>query len=272
MDRRQLINRAVWQISERSSETPGASAGEPAMPPSHKVVSHAEWIEARQELLRKEKEFTRLRAQMSEQQRALPWDAVDKSYAFDGPDGRETLSDLFAGRSQLIVYHFMFGPDWSAGCPHCSFWADNFDGAVVHLAQRDVTMVAVSRAPWATLAAYRERMGWRFKWVSSGGTDFNFDFQDLVRARGRRQPGHHLQLRPPGAGQIGPRGPQRLLQGRRAHLPHLFDLCARHRRGERGLPAARSGAEGPRRGRASAILGAPPRRVRRRRRGLTRKG
>jgi predicted dithiol-disulfide oxidoreductase (DUF899 family) len=177
MDRRQLINRAVWQISERSSETPGASAGEPAMPPSHKVVSHAEWIEARQELLRKEKEFTRLRAQMSEQQRALPWEAVDKSYAFDSPDGRETLSDLFAGRSQLIVYHFMFGPDWSAGCPHCSFWADNFDGAVVHLAQRDVTMVAVSRAPWATLAAYRERMGWRFKWVSSGGTDFNFDFQ-----------------------------------------------------------------------------------------------
>jgi predicted dithiol-disulfide oxidoreductase (DUF899 family) len=147
------------------------------MPPSYKVVSHAEWIEAREELLRKEKEFTRLRAQMSEQQRALPWEAVDENYAFDGPEGRETLSDLFAGRGQLIVYHFMFGPDWSAGCPHCSFWADNFDGAIVHLAQRDVTLVAVSRAPRARLAAYRERMGWRFKWVSSGGTDFSFDFQ-----------------------------------------------------------------------------------------------
>jgi predicted dithiol-disulfide oxidoreductase (DUF899 family) len=151
--------------------------GEPAMSPSHKVVSHSEWMAARQELLRKEKEFTRLRAQMSEQQRALPWEAVDKSYAFDGADGRETLSDLFGGRSQLIVFHFMFGPDSSAGCPHCSFWADNFDGAIVHLAQRDVTMVAVSRAPYAKLADYRQRMGWRFKWVSSGDTDFNFDFQ-----------------------------------------------------------------------------------------------
>jgi predicted dithiol-disulfide oxidoreductase (DUF899 family) len=147
------------------------------MSPRHEVVSHSEWIEARRELLRKEKEFTRLRARMSEQQRALPWEAVDKSYAFDGPDGRETLSDLFAGRSQLIVYHFMFGPEGSAGCQFCSFWADNFDGAIVHLAQRDVTMVAVSRAPYAKLAAYRQRMGWRFKWVSSGDTDFNFDFQ-----------------------------------------------------------------------------------------------
>ena len=147
------------------------------MSPRHTIVSHAEWIAARQELLRKEKEFTRLREQMSEQQRALPWEAVDKDYVFDGPDGSETLSDLFAGRSQLIVFHFMFAPDASAGCPHCSFWADNFDGAIAHLAQRDVTMLAASRAPYAKLADYRERMGWRFKWVSSGGTDFNFDFQ-----------------------------------------------------------------------------------------------
>ncbi len=113
---------------------------------------------------------------MSQQRRDLPWERVDREYVFDGPNGKETLSDLFAGRSQLIVYHFMFGPDWEVGCPHCSFWADNFDEIVVHLNQRDVTMLAVSRAPYSKLAAYKKRMGWHFKWVSSSGTDFNFDY------------------------------------------------------------------------------------------------
>jgi predicted dithiol-disulfide oxidoreductase (DUF899 family) len=142
----------------------------------HKVVAHDVWLRARKAFLNKEKEFTKLRDKLNQQRRNLPWERVEKRYVFTGPDGRETLADLFAGRSQLIVYHFMFGPEWKAGCPHCSRWADNFNGVIVHLNQRDVTMVAVSRAPFARLAAYRKRMGWSFKWVSSHGSDFNFDY------------------------------------------------------------------------------------------------
>jgi predicted dithiol-disulfide oxidoreductase (DUF899 family) len=133
----------------------------------HAVVTHDEWIAARKELLDQEKEFTRRRDELSARRRALPWEAVDKEYVFEGPDGEETLSDLFAGRSQLIVYHFMFDPEWDEGCKSCSFWADNFDPNIVHLKARDVTMVAVSRAPFEKLAAYRDRMGWSFKWISS---------------------------------------------------------------------------------------------------------
>ncbi len=142
----------------------------------HKVVSHDKWMAARKKLLVKEKQLTRLADKLAKERRALPWEAVTKEYVFEGPSGRETLAQLFDGRSQLVVYHFMFGPDWDAGCPHCSRWADNFNGIIVHLNQRDVTMVAVSRAPYAKLAAYRQRMGWSFKWVSSFGSDFNFDF------------------------------------------------------------------------------------------------
>jgi len=137
------------------------------------VVSEKAWITARKKLLAKEKAFTRSRDKLAAARRALPWQAVGKEYGFVGPDGRKTLPELFDGRSQLIVYHFMFGPGWGAGCPH---WADSFDGAIVHLNHRDVTMVAISRAPYAELAAYHQRMGWRFKWYSSAGTDFNFDF------------------------------------------------------------------------------------------------
>ena len=144
---------------------------------NHKVVSHREWIEARRELLKKEKEFTRLRDQLSQWRRDLPWERVEKSYVFEGPTGKESLSDLFDKRSQLVVYHFMFDPDWDAGCPHCSHWADNFDRVIVHLNQRDVTMIAVSRAPYSRLVVYERRMGWSFKWVSSFGSDFNFDYQ-----------------------------------------------------------------------------------------------
>ncbi len=143
---------------------------------SHEVVSRERWIAARKRLLVQEKKFTRAREKLSGLQRSLPWEPVDKDYVFEGPDGKESLADLFAGRSQLVVYHFMFGPDWEAGCPHCSFWADGFDPMIVHLNQRDVSMVAISRAPYARLAAYRKRMGWTFKWLSSLGTDFNFDF------------------------------------------------------------------------------------------------
>jgi len=142
----------------------------------HRVVSHKTWIEARRKFLAKEKNFTRLRDELNRQRRALPWEAVTKHYVFEGADGKQTLPELFDGRSQLVVYHFMFGPDWNAGCPHCSRWADNFNGVIVHLNQRDVTMIAVSRAPYTKLAAYRQRMGWSFKWVSSSGSDFNFDF------------------------------------------------------------------------------------------------
>jgi predicted dithiol-disulfide oxidoreductase (DUF899 family) len=142
----------------------------------HPVVTLEQWVSARKALLAKEKEFTRLRDELSRQQRELPWVKVTEPYSFEGPRGKETLADLFEGRSQLVVYHFMFGPDWEAGCPHCSFWADNFDRVIVHLNQRDVTMVAVSRAPYPKLAAYEKRMGWSFKWVSSAGSTFNFDY------------------------------------------------------------------------------------------------
>ena len=143
----------------------------------HKIVSREEWIETRKALMAREKELTRARDRLSEERRALPWVKVDKTYVFDGPNGKETLSDLFAGRSQLIVYHFMFAPEWEAGCKSCSFWADNFNGIVPHLSQRDVSMVAVSRAPLGKLEAFRKRLGWTFKWASSGDSDFNFDYQ-----------------------------------------------------------------------------------------------
>ncbi len=143
---------------------------------NHPVVSHEVWLSARKEFLTKEKEFTQLRDELSQQRRELPWEAVDKNYIFEGPKGKQTLPELFDGRSQLIVYHFMFDPSWEAGCPHCSFWADNFNGIIMHLNQRDATMIAVSRAPYGKLAAYEKRMGWNFKWVSSFETDFNFDY------------------------------------------------------------------------------------------------
>jgi predicted dithiol-disulfide oxidoreductase (DUF899 family) len=145
--------------------------------PTHPVVSRQEWIAARKELLAKEKQLTRQRDELTRQRRDLPWVKVEKQYTFEGPQGARSLNELFAGRSQLIVYHFMYGPDWKEGCPSCSFWADNFEGIPVHLAHRDATLVAVSRAPYQKLAAYRRRMGWTFPWYSSHGSDFNFDFQ-----------------------------------------------------------------------------------------------
>jgi predicted dithiol-disulfide oxidoreductase (DUF899 family) len=142
----------------------------------HQVVAPDEWLSVRKEFLVKGKEFNRLRDQLSQQRRDLPWEPVDKEYVFDGPDGKQTLAELFDGRSQLIVYHFMFAPDWDAGCPSSSLWADNFEGIPIHLNHRDVTFVAISRAPYSKLAAYEQRMGWTFKWLSSSETDFNFDY------------------------------------------------------------------------------------------------
>jgi predicted dithiol-disulfide oxidoreductase (DUF899 family) len=142
----------------------------------HQVVSHEDWLDARRELLAREKEFTRLRDQLTEQRRALPWERVTKEYVFEGPAGKESLADLFAGKSQLVVYHFMFHPSWAEGCPSCSFWADNFQGIIVHLAHRDVTLVAVSKARLEQIEAFKRRMGWNFKWLSSFDNDFNRDY------------------------------------------------------------------------------------------------
>ena len=151
----------------------------------HPVVSKDEWLRARQELLAREKEFTKARDRLTEFRRDLPWEAVEKEYLFDGPRGQKTLPELFDGRSQLVVYHAMFDPSrvspataWTAdaACEQCSFWADNFNGIIVHLNHRDVTMIAVSRAPYEKLSAYKNRMGWSFTWVSSENGDFNRDF------------------------------------------------------------------------------------------------
>ncbi len=144
---------------------------------NHEVVSKEKWTEARKALLAKEKEFTRQRDELSRLRRELPWEKVEKTYVFDGPRGKETLAALFAGRNQLIVYHFMLGPGWAEGCKSCSFLADHFDGSVVHLDHRDVTLAVVSRAPFAEIEAFKKRMGWRFKWVSSNANTFNFDYR-----------------------------------------------------------------------------------------------
>jgi predicted dithiol-disulfide oxidoreductase (DUF899 family) len=143
----------------------------------HRIVSRDEWLVARKAHLAEEKAFTRARDALSRQRRELPWVKVDKAYVFDGPNGKETLAGLFGNKSQLIVYHFMLGPDWEEGCPSCSLLADHFDGAAIHLAQRDVAFVVVSRAPLSQIEAFKRRMGWHFKWVSSFGTDFNYDYQ-----------------------------------------------------------------------------------------------
>jgi predicted dithiol-disulfide oxidoreductase (DUF899 family) len=143
----------------------------------HRVVSHEAWLVARKAHLAKEKEFTRLRDALSAERRALPWERVEKAYVFEGPNGPQSLADLFGDKHQLIVYHFMFGPNWEEGCPSCSFWADNFNGIGVHLNHRDTALVAISRAPVERLEAYRQRMGWTFPWYSSLHSDFNFDYQ-----------------------------------------------------------------------------------------------
>jgi predicted dithiol-disulfide oxidoreductase (DUF899 family) len=143
----------------------------------HSIVSQEKWLQLRKELLSKEKELTRLRDRLNAERRGLPWVRVEKNYVFDAPGGKVSLKELFAGRTQLVIYHFMFGPDWNEGCPSCSFVSDHIDGALPHLAARDATMVMVSRAPLAKIEAFKKRMGWRFTWASSYGSDFNPDFR-----------------------------------------------------------------------------------------------
>ncbi len=145
--------------------------------PGTKVVSREEWLAARKAFLAKEKEFTRLRDELSQQRREMPWEKVEKKYVFEGVNGKATLGDLFDGRTQLLVYHFMFGPGWEQGCPSCSFLADSFDGITIHLAQRDASFVAISRATLPEIEAFKKRMGWKFKWFSSNGNEFNYDYK-----------------------------------------------------------------------------------------------
>lgn len=142
----------------------------------HPIVSHEQWLAKRKELLRKEKELTQLQDHVAAERRDLPWEHVDKNYVFDGPGGKVTLVELFAGRSQLAIYHFMFGPDWQEGCPSCSYVADHINATLPHLAARDVTVAVVSRAPLAKIEPFKKRLGWRFNWVSSNSSDFNADY------------------------------------------------------------------------------------------------
>jgi predicted dithiol-disulfide oxidoreductase (DUF899 family) len=143
---------------------------------NRKVVSQKEWLVARKKLLLEEKKFSKLRDKLNLQRRRLPWVKIEKEYVFESPSGEATLGDLFCGKSQLLIYHFMFSPRWKEGCAHCSFWADHFDSVNIHIGQRDTAFAVVSRAPLKKIAGFKKRMGWRFKWVSSHGSDFNFDF------------------------------------------------------------------------------------------------
>src|SRR5499425_1290465 len=174
-----------------------------------RIGTHDEWLKERLQLLKDEKELTRRSDELARQRQELPWVRIDKQYRFDTDQGQATLADLFGGRSQLIVYHFMFGPPYAAGCPACSAIADGFDGSVVHLANHDVSFCAVSRAPLAKLQAYKRRMGWSFPWASSFGSDFNYDFQ-AGHTKEQEQSGvgeynfRAMDMRPPEAGEESP--------------------------------------------------------------------
>ncbi len=234
----------------------------------HKIVSHDEWVAARKAHLAEEKAFTRARDALSKKRRELPWEKVGKAYTFDGPNGKEGLADLFGGESQLIVYHFMMGPDWEEGCPSCSLIADHFDGAVAHLAQRDVALVVVSRAPLAQIEKFKKRMGWHFNWVSSFGSDFNFDYQVSAspeeKAKGEAFYNYEMTTFPsderPGISVF-----------RKSDTGEVFHTYSSYGRGldmlDRRLQPARHRAQGARRGRPEIRhgVGPPSRQICRRR-------
>src|SRR5215813_11736830 len=171
---------------------------------THQVASREEWIAARMELLKEEKELTRRSDELARRRRELPWVRIDKEYRFETDEGNATLADLFGGRSQLLIYHFMFGPNYTAGCPSCSSIADGFEGFAVHLANHDVTLSAVSRAPLEKLQAYKRRMGWSFPWASSFGSDFNADFSVSFTEEQQREGGIEYNYhREPGMAPVG---------------------------------------------------------------------
>ena len=233
------------------------------MTAEHKVVSHDEWIEARKAFLVREKEFARRREALARDRRDLPWEAVTKEYVFDGPDGKRTLCDLFEGCGQLIVYHFMFPPEWDAGCPHCSFWADSFNGSPAHLRARDASFAAVSRAPLAKIAAYKQRMGWSFPWYSAGETAFNYDFGVSFPAAAVAD-GTAVYNYVSEPGLEDREGISAFVQDGQGQVFHTYSTYARHRPGQQHLPAAGSHRPGPRRTSRgqSPVLGPPSRRVR----------
>jgi predicted dithiol-disulfide oxidoreductase (DUF899 family) len=191
----------------------------------HRIVSQDEWLAERKALLAKEKQLTQARDRLSAERRNLPWVRVEQNYAFDGPGGEETLSDLFAGKSQLIVQHFMYGPDWKEGCKSCSFWADSFDRIIVHLNRRDISMVAVSKAPLATLEAYKKRMGWSFKWMSSLHNDFNRDYH--VSFRPEEQATATYNYKPGGFGSSEAPGISVFAKGENGGVFHTYSCYAR---------------------------------------------
>ena len=193
----------------------------------HKVVSEGDWVKARKKLLAKEKKFLRMQDAMSTERRSLPWVKVTKSYVFEGPDGEVTLGDLFDGRSQLIVYHFMFTSNSEAGCPHCSLRADGFNGINVHLKHRDVTMVAISRAPYKKLAAYRQRMGWSFPWVSTGDSDFNFDFNVSFTAEAMAQGTTFFNYKKQSPGNSEREGHSVFVRDERGQIFHTYSCYSR---------------------------------------------
>ena len=232
---------------------------------NHPVVTRDRWVAERKTLLAREKELTRLRDQIARERRALPWVRIEKNYVFDGPEGRRTLAELFEGRGQLIVQHFMFAPGWEQGCPSCSFMADHIDGMNVHLAHRDVTLLVVSRAPLADIERFRQRMGWQFQWVSSHASDFNHDF-DVTFTPEERAKGevyYNYGMRPfpveeaPGVSVFA-----KERCGRR--LSHLLDLRARRGGDDGRVQPAGPRTQGPRRaGRGPQDgVGAPPRPLR----------
>ena len=233
----------------------------------HMTGTREEWLAARLELLEAEKELTRRSDELAQRRQELPWVRIDKEYRFETDEGSASLADLFKGRSQLLVYHFMFGPDYTAGCPSCSSIADGFNGFAVHLANHDVMLTAVSRAPLAKLQAYKQRMGWTFPWASSFGSDFNFDFNVAFtrQAAARRQRRIQLRTRRPCNGHLAgagarrrvrgamrnrrghvrarPAGPERVRARRRRRLSHVFHVCARAGRPVGHVPVARPRAQ-----------------------------
>ena len=214
----------------------------------HQVVSQDEWAAARTDLLVREKAASKARETLTAARAAMPWMEVETEYVFDGPDGAVTLADLFDGRSQLIVSHFMFAPEWDAGCPSCSFWADGYDGQIAHLNQRDVSFAAISRAPIEKLQTYRERMGWSFSWVSSVGNTFNQDF-GVAFAPDVRESGARTTTSARAVSRIRRAGVQRICARRTTHLPDLLMLLTRPRSAQPDVPFPRHGPERPRRSR-----------------------